>query len=263
MSSPSKDISLLLEKLGLSESEITLYLALHKYGALTAQEVGKLTHIKRPTVYYALRQLIDRGLAHKNGSVGIERFQSESADKIITLIDIRRRELDALEQEAKGLMKDFSQLQEATYSGLPAVSFYEGDEAVKQVVSETIYCRDRHIDSLAPSDNFFWQIGQQFSARYIADRVAHNITTRNLWEKPLEPEIMLRSYKGLSEVRILPTSMINKFKSTMFLYDDKVLYISSRESGYALLVKSKEHHNLIKSLYDTLWDISQKVESKI
>jgi hypothetical protein len=124
---------------------------------------------------------------------------------------------------------------------------------------ETLYAKSRHIDSLAPKDNFFWQVGQTFSKKYISERVARNITTRNLWEQSLKPDIMVQSYKGKSDVRILPPSMHGRYRTTMFLFDDKVMYISSLKSGYVLLVQSKEHHELMSAIYEGLWQISKTV----
>jgi hypothetical protein len=40
------------------------------------------------------------------------------------------------------------------------------------------------------------------------------------------------------------------------MYDDQVLYISSLASGYALLVKSAEHVEMMHALYGVLWDSS-------
>lgn len=250
--------SSVLSKLGLSDSEVELYQALHAFGALTAKELVKLTHNKRPTVYYALHQLMERGLVHRGGAPGVERFQADPPEKLVAALDIRRRELESLEADIKAIIPALIK-SKTPHEGVPAVSFYEGDAAMKQAILETLYCRSGHIDSIAPSDNFFWQIGQTFSGSYIKERVARKISTRNLWEKTLEPEIMLRSYEGLSEVRILPKSMHGKFLTTVFLFDDKVMYISSRKSGYVLVVKSKEHYELMRATYEALWEASTRV----
>lgn len=248
----------LLKRLGLSDAESRIYLTLVAHGALTASELTKLTHGKRPTVYYAIRQLLERGIIHKLGAPGVERFQAQPADKLLTLITLRQQELEALTKEVKTALPSLVP-NKVPHEGKPVVQFYEGKEAMKQAVMETLYCRGRHIDSIAPSDNFFWQIGQAFSASYIAERVARKITTRNLWEKPLEPEILLRSYKGLSEVRLLPKPMHDAFRTTVFLYDDTVMYISSLKTGYVLVVKSREHHELMLATYNALWETSKPV----
>jgi sugar-specific transcriptional regulator TrmB len=245
-----------LKQLGLSDAEITIYLALTARGAMTANELTKAAHLKRPTAYYALRSLKEHGLIKAGNAPGVERFQAEPPQALEAMVSVREKELAALAAEVRGVIPELIK-KKTVDSGLPAVSFYEGEEAMKQAIMETVYCRSRHIDSIAPSDNFFWQVGQSFSAGYISERVARKITTRNLWEKPLTPEIMTRSYAGISQVRILPREMIGKFRSTVFLYDDTVMYISSKDNGYVLVVKSAEHFEMMKAIYDTLWSVAQ------
>lgn len=249
-----------LKKLGLSESEITVYIALTATGALTVRELIKQTGLKRPTTYYALRQLESQGLAHKTGHQGVERFQAEDPKHLVTLLEIRKQELSALETEIESIIPELTVGVQAP-EAIPGVSFYEGEIAMKQVIMDTLYCRRKHIDSIAPSDNFFWQVGQDFSGAYIKERVARGITTRNLWEKPLKPDIMTKTYKGRSEVRILPTVMHGRFKSTVFLYDNCVMYVSSKRTGYVLVVKSQEHYDTMQALYDGLWESSTKIST--
>jgi hypothetical protein len=41
------------------------------------------------------------------------------------------------------------------------------------------------------------------------------------------------------------------------LYDDKVLYVSSLASGYALVVHSTEHHEFMGTMFEMAWAASQ------
>lgn len=251
----------ILEKLGLSTSETELYLTMLAHGALEARELLRLTRAKRPTVYYALKQLENRGLIHAvPAASGKQRFQAEPPEHLLTMLQLREQEVHALLDEATAALPELRQTSPAR-EGIPAVSFYQGEQAMKQIVMETLYAKSRHMDCIAPHDNFFWQIGQTFSQRYIDERATRGITTRNLWEEPLKPEILTRSYQGRSQVRILPASMHNRFRTTIFLYDDKVMYISSVASGYVLLVQSKEHHETMKAMFDGLWESSQPVST--
>ena len=247
-----------LKRLGLSDSEIAIYLALTEGGALTASQLVKATRGKRPTVYYALRQLIDRGLCHKAGGTGVERFQAAPAKALRRVLEDRAREQAQLGKDIDAVVPLLMRKGEAV-EGMPAVQFYEGEAAMKQAIMDTLYCRSRHIDSLAPADNFFFQAGKAYGADYVRERVARKITTRNLWEKPLDAATMRSQYAGLSQVRILPKGMHGRFRTTVFAYDDVVLYISSKKNGYALLVRSKEHVELVRAMYDALWDAAAPV----
>lgn len=247
----------ILAQLGLTDSEVKVYLAMCR-GLKTARDIIKATRQKRPTVYYALSKLEERGLVRKTGRGGEERFAVEPPERLKTIADRQKAEATKLEKEVAELIPSLA----TKTAGLekPHVSFYEGVEAVKNVIMETLYCRDRHIDSIAPNDNFFWQVGQSFADAYVSERVARRIGTRNLWEAIREPKLIKKYYEGLSDIRILPAAMHGKFVTTIFLFDDKALYISSLKNAYALLVTSKEHHDTMQALFDGLWSASKAVK---
>ena len=84
-----------------------------------------------------------------------------------------------------------------------------------------------------------------------------NITTRNLWEKEIDPKIFEEYYQKNAEVKILPKVMEGKFSTTIFLYDNKTLYVSSLKANYAVLITSKEHHETMSALFEGLWSSSK------
>jgi len=240
----------ILARLGLAESESAVYLAMLR-GARTARDIMKITRQKRPTVYYAIGKLEERGLVRDTGR-GDERYAPEPPERLSTIVATRKKELDALAAEVKELLPSLTMRAHGAEKR-PHVAFYEGAEAVKGVIMETLYCRGRHIDSIAPKDNFFWQVGHGFADAYVGERSARKIRTRNLWESPIDAKLRKRYYAGLSEIRLLPKVVQGRFATTVFLYDDKVLYISSLENAYALLVTSQEHHDTMTAFFDGLW----------
>lgn len=239
-----------LARLGLVDSEIKVYLAMLG-GARKVAEIMKTTRQKRPTVYYALAKLAERGLLRKTGRAD-EPYQPEPAERLRTVAENRVKEAGEIAKEIDGLIPHLGP--KSGRLEKPQVAFYEGVEAVKNVIMETLYCKDRHIDSIAPRDNFFWGIGQSFAASYVAERARRKIKTRNLWEAPIDPKRMReQDYRGLSEIRVLPKVMHGRFSTTVFLFDDKTLYISSLKNAYALLVTSQEHHDAMTAMFDGLW----------
>jgi DNA-binding MarR family transcriptional regulator len=246
----------ILAGLGLNDSEIKTYLAMAR-GASAVRDIMKATRQKRPTVYYALSRLTERGLIRKTGRGAEERFAAEPPERLKTVAEARRIEAERLEKEVAGLVPSLAAAS-GKGSERPHVAFYEGLEAVKNVIMETLYNKGRHIDSIAPRDNFFWQVGAGFASSYVAERARRNIRTRNLWEAPIDPKQQRQEhYAGLSDIRILPVVMHGRSTTTIFLYDDKTLYISSLKNAYALLVTSQEHHDAMKALFDGLWSASK------
>ena len=244
-----------LLSLGLSDSEVTIYLAMVS-GARTARDLGKVTQLKRPTVYYALSCLEKRGLVSKSGLEGDKRFSLEPLERLTIIAEEKARESAKLTENIEALIPTLT-ADISPANQRPVVSFFEGVEAVQHVIMEMLYCRNKQIYSVVPDHNFFWQIGPDFVQAYIDERRSRKIKTKNLWESPITTKLIKQYYEGFSEVRILPKAMKGKFKTTVFLYDDKTLYISSMQNAYCVLIRSQEHHDTMRAWFDGLWSGSK------
>lgn len=252
------DQKLFLAQLGLSEAEIDVYLVMVK-GALAARDIVQVTGRSRPTVYYALTSLERRGFISKTGLEDDKRFRIEPLKRLKTVIDSKKAELDKLSNQADEFIDQFKHTAPGDHK--PQISFYEGVTAVKNIIMETVYCRSKHIDSLVPTNNFFWQLGPDFVLHYVEQRKKMKVNTKNLWGTTIDPAQIVKYY-DLAEIRMLPNGVGDSFESTIFMYDNSVLYISSLSSGYALLVKSGEHYRLMQTMYKNMWQSSKPLVIK-
>ena len=241
--------------LGLSDSEVTVYLAMVS-GARTARDLVKITSLKRPTVYYALGCLEKRGLTSKTGMVGDKNFSLEPIEKLAIIAKEKALEISKLQNNIDEMIPALSAIS-SPVNQKPTVAFYEGVDAVKNTIMEMLYCKSKRINSVAPKQNFFWEIGQDFVELFIEERIKRSIKTKNLWEAPISKWLINQYYKGLSDIRILPEIMHGKFKTTIFLYDNKTLYVSSKNNSYCVLITSKEHTDTMQAWFDGLWSVSK------
>ncbi len=243
-----------LSQLGLSDSEITVYLAMTS-GAQTARDLLKATRLKRPTVYYALGCLEKRGLISKTGLEGDKKFTIESSKRLIMLAEEKALEANKLRDRIISIIPSLET--KILPEQKPSVAFFEGVEAVKNVVMDMLYCKNKQIYSVVPKANFFWQVGKDFVETFVEERVRRNIKTKNLWEEPINQELIKQYYTELSQIKILPAAMQGKFETTVFLYDNKTLYVSSIKNSYAVIITSKEHHQTMQAWFDGLWGASK------
>jgi sugar-specific transcriptional regulator TrmB len=240
--------------LGLSDSEVTVYLAMVS-GARTARDLVKVTRLKRPTVYYALGCLEKRGLTSKTGLSGDKSFTLEPIEKLSIIAKEKALEIARLQSRIEEMIPTLNTVA-SPIDQKPMVAFYEGVDAVKNAVMQMLYCKSKRINSVVPQENFFWQIGKDFVELFIEERVKRGIKTKNLWEAPVHKGIIKQYYEGLSQVRILPEVMHGKFQTTIFLYDDKTLYVSSKNNSYCVLITSQEHTDTMQAWFDGLWSVS-------
>lgn len=246
------EIEKYLNKIGLSDSETVVFMQMVK-GVKSAHDLILKTKMKRPTVYYALNALEKRGLISKSGKKSDFGYVMSPLNRLIAIAREKENEAMYTTEKIAELVTNLTSISKFTPEK-PQVSFFEGVDAVKHIVMDVMYTKNRHVDIIAPArKNFFWGVGEDFLRNYIEERKRRNITTRNLWEKEIEPENFQKYYSNLSKIRIVPKVMQNKFKTMIFIFDDKTLYVSSFENCYAFLVSSREHKETMEALFEGIW----------
>ncbi len=249
-----------LTDLGLSDSEIKVYLSMID-GAKSAREIMKLSQLKRPTTYYALSSLEKRGLINKSNLEKDNTFNLEPLDRLTILAEEKLNEANKIKKEIEEIIPELNGKISKT-NKRPYVSFYEGKDTIKRIAMSALYCKNKMLYSMAPKNNFFSDVGNDFKELFIKERNRRCIKAKNLWDEEVEKSIIKKYYNELSEIRVLPKEMAKTFTTTVFIYDDKTLYISSLKNNYCVLITSEEHRDLMLSLFNGLWKFSKPHEKQ-
>ena len=245
----------ILKQIGLTESEITVYLAMLS-GHVQARDIIKATAEKRPTVYYALSSLERRGLISKQAKQGSHGYHVEPIKRLEAIAEAKKQEAEMLLSSIQNIAPLLAQGVGA--ESAPTVTFFEGKKAVKNVVMESMYCKSKQIRTIVPEDNFFISLGRDFSKQFVQERIDRKIATENLWTFETDRATFRTYYEGVSDVRILPDVMKGAFRTSILMYDEVVLYISSTQNNYCIKVSSKEHNEMMNALFTGLWGTSRQ-----
>ena len=120
----------ILKGLGLSDKEISIYLALLRFGTVTATKIAQETGIDRTTSYRFLSSLIDKGLVSYVIKNNVKYFTAAHPTKFIQ--DLKNK----LEQ-VNGILPDLEAL-----TNLPKeetkVELYKGKEGLKTVMKDIL-----------------------------------------------------------------------------------------------------------------------------
>jgi sugar-specific transcriptional regulator TrmB len=253
-----------LTELGLTSTEARLYLAGLGLENVTISELTKKTRIKRPTVYHAIDTLRAKGLVadHRTGSkLTYEMCPPES---LRDLVEKQKAQVDSRAVELEKLIPlliEHKPKKDDEFS----VVHYSGIEGMKMVMDIAFYCRGKYWDVIAPYENFLREYDPEYAKRYLQARKYYGITSRALWE----PRFMENNRQLSKEEqrdrnpRFMPATMRDRFKSMIFIFDDKVAIFSSYEKLSAVLITSKEMKNMFQAMYDTLWEISVPYDEAI
>lgn len=248
----------LLRELGLSKTEQAVYLEGLAHTSIDVHTLVSRTRIKRPTIYHALETLIQKGLVAKHGTSRRCVFIMTSPERLRRVVDESIEELEQRRARIDTLLPLLRDRLPMASEVFLNVSQFEGIDGIKTVVEEALYCKSRSWDILAPRKNFFSEFDKTYSQYYLATRHARGIKARSLWEYGLPEENRPLSHEEIEwrNPRYLPKALQGGFASVIILFDAKVAIISSLRAMSAVLIDSKEVHDLMKTMFDGLWEVS-------
>jgi sugar-specific transcriptional regulator TrmB len=250
-----EEIKKILEEVGLSPAEISVYVSLLD-GIQSVQEIIKITGEKRPTIYYSLNSLEKRGLVSKTGKEYGNKFQLEPIDNLLELVSKNIRKQNELLEKTKKL-KDFYPKNNPKEKVL--VSHFDNSEAIKTAVFFSLYGKSKTIRTIVPANNFFHEMGKDFIEEYVNEKTKRDIKTKALWED-IPSKKIVKDYYSDSKIKQLPIDIHNSFETTVFIYDDKTLYISPKKENYAVLIQSKDHAKMMVSIFENIWENSFEIK---
>ena len=247
----------LLESLGLSKTEQSLYLSgLSRPGALVSDLIS-LTGVNRTTAYHALDTLKQKGFVIESKEQGKLIYEMTRPEDLSAFLDRRQVELESQRQ----ILKQITTLFPSHNTGeldQTVIEKFEGINGVKEAVDRALYCRKKEWRIIAPEDNFFSQAEDSYAKYFMATRRKHQIKAKSLWEPGFKQNKL--TIKDLIErrPRYLPKNLSVKFKSVIIIYDNKALFISSAKTPSAVIVGSKELVGTLMVMYDALWELADK-----
>ncbi len=232
-----------LQTLGLTEDEARTYLALLKIGGGNAIALAKEVGVKRTTIYPILKSLHEKGFASTYFNKTKRLYRAEKPDKVAGQYEKRLESFNSIVPELKTIEK-----QTVSAVGLRFIEtkaelerFYEG-----------ILVEYKGKSYSAIGSATAWEgIDTDFFQKYRFDRANAKIKTRILLsadsvEASPDDEKLLRS------VKVLPQN--HTFKSTMDIFDDKILVISPDQTALAVVIEVPNMVDIFKEMFEMLWE---------
>jgi sugar-specific transcriptional regulator TrmB len=113
-----------IQKLGLSEKEAQVYIALLELGPSTPYRVSKKAHLKRPTAYVIAEELVQKGLL-------VRVLQEKKKTYIARSIEVYVSDMEKKLDDVKKIVPELVALQRKT-SEQPNLLYFEGISGLKQ-----------------------------------------------------------------------------------------------------------------------------------
>jgi len=232
-----------LTSLGMSKQEASVYLATFKLSGSTATAIAKESGMQRTAVYPILKALAERGLVTIFFKGSRKIFRAQKPSRIAEIFSNKLETFNKLIPTIEALDK-----QQAQVFGL---RFIESKSELENFYQE-ILDEYKNKSYYAIGNANAWEgVDPEFFIAFRKRRARNNIRTKLLLSSdsakinPTEKEL-LREYK------YLPATY--SFKSTIDIYNDRILIISPELSSLAVVIAIPAMVDIFKSMFEIIWD---------
>lgn len=237
------EITKTLINLGLSEFEAEAYTASLRLGGATASSIAKETRIKRTTIYTILKSLTRKGFVSVYFQKNKRVYHATAPHKLPKIFE---KKLDSLNEVIPFLIS----IKRIGFQSF-GLRFIETKSELENFYNE-ILDEYKNKEYYAIGNTVAWEdIDSEFFKKYRKQRARNKIRTKLLLSsdsKSINPpdKSLLREFK------YLPSKY--KFKSTIDIFNDKILIVSPELSSLAIVIEVPAMVDVFKSIFEILWE---------
>jgi sugar-specific transcriptional regulator TrmB len=244
-----------LRKIGLTQGEIKVYLALLELGSTTTWGITKKSRVSGSKVYEVLDRLISKGLANFIIKNGVKHFEAASPERILDYLEEKHHDI---EQEKVGVQKIIPELILKKKSAETAVAKvftgWEGLKTANEDIIQTLKRGEEWLSMGLTSQPKAWEI--YFTKRQKV-RAKKGIRHKHLLNEKYKALYQKRKKLPHTEFRFLPKAF--EMPTSTEIYGDKVLiFILTPESPMAIMIENPAVARSFRKYFYALWKTAKK-----
>jgi len=235
----------LLRDIGLTDTEIKIYLSLLSIGTTSAGRIVEETGLYRKNLYDALNKLIEKGLVTYVIEKKIKYFQPKDPDNLLRYLEVKRNQIFEKENELK---KEIPILKQKFSTLTPEIEseIYRGNEGIKTILKECLnYKKVLFIGATGDVENrlpYFWpqynkkreKVKCEWKLLLVNESKNKKITKSKYYKYKILPKIL----SGLNVI---------------YIYGDYVANVLWLEKPIAFVTKHKTLSENYKKYFEYLW----------
>jgi sugar-specific transcriptional regulator TrmB len=229
-----------LERIGLSESDVKIYLALLGFGSANVTQLAEASGVHRTNIYSILDKLKEMGLVTEAKEENKLRFKVSDPENLLNYIK-------ESEEAIRILIPDLNKIRESVKEKIE-VNVFKGEKGIKSAMKDILRERKEVVG--------FGMTGQlrhympAFAVHWIRDIQKRKIHNRYIYIE--KTEISEKNF----EVRSLPKEFSTPVGTQ--IYGDKVLITIWEPTYVAIMIKSREVADNYRKYFGLLWKIAKK-----
>jgi len=239
----------ILNELGLTNTEIKVYLALLKLGQSSAPNISREANVERAVTYHILEKLVRKGIVSYINKENKRFFSASEPNKLGDLLKEKEEALNVL-------IPDLNSLRQTSSPDLK-VEVFSGKEGLKTVLNDFISeKKDYYIigyTGRSPETLGFWF--EHWNKRRIKNKVKRYILLR---EGDKESPAL---HAHLTYLKVLSDKSLERSTNSIVIYGSNkvVLFLPLKEFA-CIRITNKEVHKSYKEYFDLLWKESKPLK---
>jgi len=239
-------ISGILQSIGLTKNEITLYLDLVKNVNSSALDISKRTRIHRSNTYDSLRNLLEKGFATEALNEGRRSFSAIDPSKIRDFIRQKEQEFDFILPKLKEITSE--------NNSRGAISMGQGSFALREAASDLLKLNSP-IVTYGASQETVDSFGEGFLRDFHKERIKNKIEMRHIYNKSAIERVKFLNKIKYTEAKYLPEKY-DTSACTTICKDVVLIYIFSKPILVISIVNS-EVANAYRNYFELMWKMGK------
>lgn len=246
-----------LLQLGLSSTEIEVYLVALQHRESSIPALAKNTEMSRGTVYDIIEKLKIKGFIVEIKKGKKRRLVAESpTNRLYALLDNQHEQLEKSKQVVEEILPTLKALN-ASEDYKPQIRVYEGEKGFRQVWDEIFSYTGKNFLSIAKIETFSAFAGEDFLVEILARKVKLGFSSRAINEdSPMAQRLRSEDIKENRETRLAPKDF--QFPSTEIIFGDKIAMFSTRKENVIVVIESKDFSETHRAYFEMIWKFLEK-----
>lgn len=243
-----------LERIGLTKSEIKVYLALLNLGQTTAGPIVDEAKITRSKIYDVLERLKNKGLVSYITKESTKYFSAADPNNILNYLDQKEKEIQDEKLSIKNILPDLllkQSLVENKKIGEIFVGIKGMENAFNVLVNEFNPKDTYYAFSAGKGENveqiqrFFSKLHKKRIQKKVKSKIIFNESSRNMFKSQEKSKLV--------EVRYL----IESTPAAINVYGDYTIIAILNKEPITFLIRNKEAADSFKSYFNIMWNIAK------
>jgi sugar-specific transcriptional regulator TrmB len=244
-----------LQKIGLTDGEIRVYLALIEVGASSTGDIIKKSGISGSKVYEVLDRLVSKGLASYIIKNNVKHFEASSPNRILDYLEEKKQDIDLEKQDILKIIPNLILKQKGTTKN--EAKIYTGFEGAKTAYEDAIQSLKKGEEILGwglTEQPESWEIYFDKREKFRADKGVIHKSIIN--EKYKSLHNTRKKFKN-THIRFFPKEL--EMPTTVEIWKNKVaLFIITKENPITIVIESQAAADSFRKYFYVMWKTAKK-----